>query len=195
MLILSDYAKGALSHSESLIALAKKAGVPVLVDPKGSDFERYRGATLLTPNLHEFEAVVGACASENELVEKGQVLQEKLDLEALLITRGEHGMTLLRAGQPELHFPARAREVYDVTAGGIVLPTYPLRVLLTPRCVALCQSRMGQQFAPADHLQSRPSVQGDVTGIAFAIFQELAPHQIGHLERISWTVQRNILAH
>ncbi len=118
VVILSDYAKGTLSHSESLISLAKKAGVSVLVDPKGSDFECYRGATLLTPNLHEFETVVGACASENELVEKGLALREHLDLEALLITRGEHGMTLLRDGQPELHLPARAREVYDVTGAG-----------------------------------------------------------------------------
>jgi D-beta-D-heptose 7-phosphate kinase/D-beta-D-heptose 1-phosphate adenosyltransferase len=117
-LVLSDYDKGVLSNSEELIALARKAGVPVLVDPKGTDFERYRGATLLTPNLHEFEAVVGTCATEAELVNKGLALREELDLDALLITRGEHGMTLLREGMPELHLPARAREVFDVTGAG-----------------------------------------------------------------------------
>jgi D-beta-D-heptose 7-phosphate kinase/D-beta-D-heptose 1-phosphate adenosyltransferase len=117
-LVLSDYAKGALDQSASLIAAATAMGVPVLVDPKGADFSRYRGATLLTPNLHEFEAVVGRCTSEGELVARGQNLMQELDLGALLVTRGEHGMTLLRPGVEELHLPARAREVFDVTGAG-----------------------------------------------------------------------------
>lgn len=117
-LILSDYAKGTLHNTHILIDMARAAGVPVLVDPKGTDFSRYRGATLLTPNLHEFETVVGACHNEAELVARGTVLMEALNLEALLITRGEHGMTLLRPHQPELHLPARAREVFDVTGAG-----------------------------------------------------------------------------
>jgi len=116
--ILSDYAKGALTDPQILIRAARAAGVAVLVDPKGSDFQRYRGATLLTPNLHEFETVVGACRNERELVQKGLALVQELALEALLITRGEHGMTLLRPGLPELHLPARAREVFDVTGAG-----------------------------------------------------------------------------
>ncbi|HAB05277.1 MAG TPA: bifunctional heptose 7-phosphate kinase/heptose 1-phosphate adenyltransferase, partial [Alcanivorax sp.] len=98
-LVLSDYAKGALRDCPGLIALAREAGVPVLVDPKGSDFSRYRGATLLTPNLAEFEAVVGPVPDEKTLLEKGQALMAELDLGALLITRSEKGMTLLRAGQ------------------------------------------------------------------------------------------------
>lgn len=118
VLVLSDYAKGTLSCCPELIRLARAQQVPVLVDPKGSDFDRYKGATLLTPNLHEFELVVGACTSERELVEKGQRLIEQLELEALLITRGEQGMTLLQKGAGELHWPARAREVYDVTGAG-----------------------------------------------------------------------------
>ncbi len=117
-LVLSDYAKGALEDPAPLIAAARAAGVPVLVDPKGTDFARYRGATLLTPNLHEFEAVVGACPSEGDLVARGEQLMNELDLEALLVTRGEHGMTLLRPGAEELHLPARAREVFDVTGAG-----------------------------------------------------------------------------
>lgn len=116
--ILSDYAKGALDDPQPLVLAARAAGVPLLVDPKGTDFRRYRGATLLTPNLHEFEAVVGPCATEFELVRKGLELLRELDLGALLVTRGEHGMTLLRAGHPELHLPARAREVFDVTGAG-----------------------------------------------------------------------------
>ena len=117
-LVLSDYAKGALQEPQPLIVAANKAGVPVLVDPKGTAFERYRGATLLTPNLHEFEAVVGPCNSEQALVEKGEKLMAELQLGALLITRGEGGMTLLRPGAEEMHLPARAREVFDVTGAG-----------------------------------------------------------------------------
>lgn len=118
VLLLSDYAKGALHDCPRLIALAREAGVPVLVDPKGTDFERYRGATLLTPNLSEFEAVVGPVADEKTLSDKGQALMAKLDLSALLVTRSDEGMTLLRAGQSELHLPAHAREVFDVTGAG-----------------------------------------------------------------------------
>ncbi|MCC3704196.1 bifunctional D-glycero-beta-D-manno-heptose-7-phosphate kinase/D-glycero-beta-D-manno-heptose 1-phosphate adenylyltransferase HldE [Rouxiella badensis] len=117
-LVLSDYAKGALQDVQSMIALAKKAGVPVLVDPKGSDFERYRGATLLTPNLSEFEAVVGACKDEAQLVEKGMALIVNFELSALLVTRSEQGMTLLQPGKAPLHLPTQAQEVYDVTGAG-----------------------------------------------------------------------------
>jgi len=118
LLILSDYQKGALSAVNELISLAKSAGVPVLVDPKGSDFSKYHGASILTPNLHEFEAIVGPCKSEEQLVEKGQQLISELQLEALLVTRGEHGMTLIQPGKQELHFPARSRDVFDVTGAG-----------------------------------------------------------------------------
>ena len=116
--ILSDYAKGALQNPGPMIAAAKAAGIPVLVDPKGTDFSLYRGATLLTPNLQEFEGVVGQCATEQELVAKGESLMRELNLGALLVTRGEHGMTLLRPGEEEFHLPARAREVFDVTGAG-----------------------------------------------------------------------------
>lgn len=118
VLVLSDYAKGSLADCQALIKLAREQQVPVLVDPKGCDFSRYKGATLLTPNLHELEVVVGPCPTENVLLEKASVLMEQLELSALLVTRGEQGMTLLRPGQPELHLPARAREVFDVTGAG-----------------------------------------------------------------------------
>lgn len=117
-LVLSDYAKGALQDPQPLIQAARKLGIPVLVDPKGTDFRRYRGATLLTPNLQEFEAIVGRCHSEQELVDKAQALMHELELQALLVTRGEHGMSLIRPGEPELHLPARAMEVFDVTGAG-----------------------------------------------------------------------------
>lgn len=118
VLVLSDYAKGTLADPQALIQRAKARQLPVLVDPKGSDFHKYRGATLLTPNLGEFEAVVGHCSSEAELVAKAETLIRDLDLQALLITRGEQGMSLVRLGAPELHLPAQAREVFDVTGAG-----------------------------------------------------------------------------
>lgn len=116
--VISDYGKGTLKPLRALIDAARAAGKPVLVDPKRTDFAPYAGASLITPNLHEFEAVVGPCRSEAELVGKGLELIRRHDLGALLVTRGEHGMTLLRADQPELHLPAQAREVFDVTGAG-----------------------------------------------------------------------------
>lgn len=129
LLLLSDYDKGTLSEIQQLIAIAKQNNVPVLVDPKGSDFEKYRGATLLTPNLSEFEAVVGHCVDEADLVTKGQKLLADLELDALLVTRSEHGMTLLRVNENELHIPTQAQEVYDVTgAGDTVIATLALAI-------------------------------------------------------------------
>lgn len=116
--VLSDYAKGALEHVQKFIQKARAANVPVFIDPKGADFERYRGATLLTPNMAEFELVVGKVKSTQELVEKGLQLIEEFDFEALLVTRSEHGMTLLRRGQEPFHLPTQAKEVYDVTGAG-----------------------------------------------------------------------------
>jgi D-beta-D-heptose 7-phosphate kinase/D-beta-D-heptose 1-phosphate adenosyltransferase len=118
VVVLSDYHKGALREVETLIHAARTAGKAVLVDPKGRDFGRYRGATLLTPNLAEFETVVGPCRDPGVLVSRGESLRQELELDALLITRGEQGMTLLRAGAEPLHLAARAREVYDVTGAG-----------------------------------------------------------------------------
>lgn len=116
--VLSDYAKGTLIDAPALIAQCRALGRPVLIDPKGSDYARYRGATLLTPNVPELEAVVGACADEATLVAKGTRLLADLQLDALLVTRSEKGMSLLRRGQAPLHLPAQAREVFDVTGAG-----------------------------------------------------------------------------
>jgi len=116
--VLSDYGKGALTDVRTMIDLCRKAGVPVLVDPKGRDFEKYRGATLLTPNQGEFEAVAGYCASDAELVARGWQMVEDLELTALLVTRSEKGMMLLEAGNEPLFLSTQAREVYDVTGAG-----------------------------------------------------------------------------
>ncbi|WP_216782555.1 bifunctional D-glycero-beta-D-manno-heptose-7-phosphate kinase/D-glycero-beta-D-manno-heptose 1-phosphate adenylyltransferase HldE [Candidatus Profftia tarda] len=117
-LILSDYAKGALGSVQNIIQLARTAKVPVLIDPKGINFERYRGATLITPNLCEFEAVVGQCKNDNELITRGLQMMRRLELTALLVTRAEQGMTLLQHKRPPLHMATQAKEVYDVTGAG-----------------------------------------------------------------------------
>jgi len=116
--ILSDYGKGTLQDCQNFIQQAASHQIPVLVDPKGSDFSKYKGATIITPNLSEFEQVVGHCKTENDIVTKGMALLEELNLSALLITRSEKGMSLLQRGKDALHLPTRAREVYDVTGAG-----------------------------------------------------------------------------
>ena len=118
VVVLSDYGKGTLQNVAGIIEAARAAGRQVLVDPKGTDFTRYRGATLITPNLSEFEAVVGRCPDEDALVGRGQRLLSELGLQALLITRGEHGMSLLQRDREPHHLPAQAREVFDVTGAG-----------------------------------------------------------------------------
>ncbi|APQ13486.1 heptose 1-phosphate adenyltransferase [Pseudomonas oryzihabitans] len=147
VLVLSDYGKGALKNHQALIQLAKARNIPVLADPKGKDFSIYRGASLITPNLSEFEAIVGVCADDAELVAKGSELMARLDLGALLVTRGEHGMTLLRPGQAALHLPARAREVFDVTgAGDTVISTLAAALAAgeeLPQAVALANLAAG----------------------------------------------------
>jgi D-beta-D-heptose 7-phosphate kinase/D-beta-D-heptose 1-phosphate adenosyltransferase len=118
VVILSDYGKGSLTAVQELIAAARAAGKPVLVDPKGRDFGKYKGVTLITPNLAELEAVVGECPDEAAIVNKGEKLRAELGLKALLVTRSEQGMTLLEGGKPPLHLPTQAQEVSDVTGAG-----------------------------------------------------------------------------
>jgi D-beta-D-heptose 7-phosphate kinase / D-beta-D-heptose 1-phosphate adenosyltransferase len=116
--VLSDYGKGALTEVATMIALCREAGVSVLVDPKGDDFEKYRGASLITPNQSEFEAVVGDCDSEEELVSRARRMLDDLEMDALLITRSEKGMLLLEADMEPVFLRAQAREVFDVTGAG-----------------------------------------------------------------------------
>ncbi len=128
VVVLSDYGKGGLTHIGRMISLAREAGKPVLVDPKGDDYARYRGATVLTPNLNELADVVGRWRDEADLTARAQRLRGELGLDALLLTRGDKGMTVYRAGGIQ-HVPARLREVSDVSgAGDTVIAT--LAVLL-----------------------------------------------------------------
>lgn len=117
-IVLSDYGKGTLNAVQDFIGYARRLNKILLVDPKGTDFSIYKHATMITPNLSEFEAVVGKCPNQTQLVEKGMNLLHELDLKALLITRGEQGMTLLSTNTTPLHLPTHAREVFDVTGAG-----------------------------------------------------------------------------
>ncbi len=117
VVVLSDYGKGGLTHIEEMIRLARAADKPVLVDPKGDDFSKYAGATIITPNRGELQAVVGRWRSEAELEVKARRLRGELGLDALLVTRSEEGMSLF-ADSEALHESARALEVYDVSGAG-----------------------------------------------------------------------------
>jgi D-beta-D-heptose 7-phosphate kinase / D-beta-D-heptose 1-phosphate adenosyltransferase len=116
--VLSDYAKGTLANIQALIAACQRRGIAVLVDPKGTDFSRYAGATILTPNLAEFEAVAGPSRSDDDLAARGARLCDVLGLKALVVTLGERGMAVLQSGMEPIFLPARARQVFDVTGAG-----------------------------------------------------------------------------
>ncbi len=116
--IVSDYGKGGLGHVQEMIHAARKAGLPVVVDPKGDDYSHYRGATLITPNRKEFEQVAGRFRDNDDLARRAQAMIASLDLQGLLVTRGEEGMSYFGAGGARLHIPTHAREVFDVTGAG-----------------------------------------------------------------------------
>lgn len=162
VVVLSDYGKGGLAHIEQMIALSTANSKPVLVDPKGDDYNRYRGATLLTPNRSEFRAVAGSWKSEQELTEKAQRLRQELELTALLVTRSEEGMTLYRQGDV-LHEPADAKEVFDVSgAGDTVIGTLgvmlaagadlPTAVRIANRAAGIVVGKLGTAVVKPDEL-------------------------------------------
>ncbi len=130
VIVFSDYGKGTLSEVSSYISTAKQAGLKVLVDPKGTDYLRYSEADIITPNLAEFQAVVGACETEQQLLDKGRELLAQRQIATLLLTRGEAGMTLIQANKA-LSLPAQAKDVFDVTgAGDTVIAVMALGVAL-----------------------------------------------------------------
>ncbi|SAK48389.1 rfaE bifunctional protein [Caballeronia catudaia] len=179
--VLSDYSKGALRRSADLISAAREAGKAIIVDPKGTDFKRYHGATVITPNLSEFEAVVGRCENEADIERKGEALRNALDLEAVLVTRSENGMTLLARGLAPLHLPTRAREVYDVTgAGDTVVATLSAALgagVALPECVALANIAAGVVVtklgtATASPIELQQALNREAAFAAGGIFEE-----------------------
>ncbi len=143
--VLSDYGKGGLAHIAEMIRLARQAGKPVLVDPKGEDYSKYAGATVITPNRAELRQVVGRWNSEDDLAARAQRLRAELELEALLVTRSEEGMSLFRA-EGVSHEAAVAREVYDVSgAGDTVIAT--LAVMLASGAGMAAAMRLANRAA------------------------------------------------
>ncbi|MDN0076451.1 D-glycero-beta-D-manno-heptose-7-phosphate kinase [Crenobacter sp. SG2303] len=146
VVILSDYGKGGLTHVARMIELARGAGKPVLIDPKGDDYTKYAGATLLTPNRSEFRQVAGRWKDEADLNARAESLRAELNLDALLVTRSEEGMTLFRA-DGVVHEPTQAREVYDVSgAGDTVIGTLGLALaagLALPQAMSLANAAAG----------------------------------------------------
>jgi D-beta-D-heptose 7-phosphate kinase/D-beta-D-heptose 1-phosphate adenosyltransferase len=116
--VLSDYGKGSLADVAAMIAVCNAANVPVFVDPKGTDFDRYSGATLITPNQGEFEAVAGVAENDDDMVVRARYLADRLNLDAILVTRSEKGMLLVGGDDEPRFLSTRAREVYDVTGAG-----------------------------------------------------------------------------
>ncbi len=164
VIILSDYGKGGLTHITQMIELARAQGKAVLVDPKGEDYSRYRGATIVTPNRTELRELAGRWKDEAELAAKAQALREQLGLEALLVTRSEEGMTLYERGGVR-HEPARAREVFDVSgAGDTVIATLgvmlgagiPLHdaVVLANQAAGIVVGKLGTAVVHPDELRA-----------------------------------------
>ncbi|MBP0596068.1 D-glycero-beta-D-manno-heptose-7-phosphate kinase [Paraburkholderia sp. LEh10] len=162
VILMSDYAKGGLTHVTQMIAKARAAGKPVLVDPKGDDWERYRGATLITPNRAELREVVGQWKSEADLLARVTKLRTELELTALLLTRSEEGMTLF-SDAGILHAAAVAREVYDVSgAGDTVIATLAVMlgaglpldeaVTLANRAAGIVVAKLGTATVDYDEL-------------------------------------------
>jgi len=151
VVILSDYGKGGLKHVSTMIELARAANRPVIVDPKGTDYTRYRGASLITPNMKEFEAAAGTSATEEEFIQRGHQLRQDLDLERLLVTRSEKGMSLFGPNELYVESPARALEVYDVSGAGDTV-------------IALMGLVMATELDTADQLHLANTVAGIVVG-------------------------------
>jgi D-glycero-beta-D-manno-heptose-7-phosphate kinase len=162
-LVLSDYGKGGLAHIATMIERGRSAGKPVLVDPKGDDWERYRGATLITPNRTEFRQVAGRARDEADLARRAQVVRRDLGLQALLVTRSEEGMSLY-SDDGAVSIPARAREVFDVSgAGDTVIATLgallaagaPLRdaMSIANEAAGIVVGKLGTAVADPDELE------------------------------------------
>jgi rfaE bifunctional protein kinase chain/domain len=142
VVLFCDYGKGGLAHIPAMITMAREQGLPVLIDPKGSDYERYRGATLVTPNRAELAQVVGHWPDEAVLAQRAEALRDRLGLEALLLTRSEEGMTLFTASGAH-SVRAQAREVADVTGAGDT-------VIATMAALAACGLTLEQAMRHAN---------------------------------------------
>lgn len=172
VVILSDYGKGGLTHVAQMIEIARNHSKPVIVDPKGDDYSRYHGATLITPNMKEFEAVAGRVSSEGDLQRKAAKLRDDLDLDYLLVTRSEKGMSLFARDGRHFDSPASAREVYDVSgAGDTVISLMALAIAsqfdeqqtltLANTVAGIVVAKLGTAVAPIAEVVSKLSSQAN----------------------------------
>ena len=177
VVILSDYAKGGLVEVESLIKHANEKEIPILVDPKSKDFGCYKSANILTPNEKEFEAIVGDCETDDELIEKSKSLREELELDALLVTRGEKGMVLIQKNKPVLHHKSAAHEVFDVTGAGdtviavlaaSIASNIPLEIatLLANTAAGLVVEKLGTATITTDEINKNLNGEGNLLAIS-----------------------------
>jgi rfaE bifunctional protein kinase chain/domain len=172
IVLLSDYGKGALRDIELMIAAANEKGIKVLVDPKGRDFTRYRGCTMITPNRHEFEDVVGACPTLDHMAAKAAELLKIIDVAYLLITLSDKGIALFDRNGLVFHQKARAREVYDVSgAGDTVIATvasmlatgadYQEAIHIANAAAAIVVSKLGVATASREEIEQEIKQEGD----------------------------------
>lgn len=163
VLVLSDYGKGSLKAVEQIIEAARQGKVPVLVDPKGADFTKYSGATMITPNLKEFELVAGRVGDDNDFETKACDLINRYNIEQLLVTLSDKGMKLFQRAKQSIHSPARSREVYDVSGAGDTV-------------IAIMAMCLASSVAPKQSMSIANSAAGVVVsklGTATASMQEL----------------------
>ncbi len=200
VVICSDYGKGSLAYIQQMIEIANEKGIPLLVDPKGTDFEKYRGATVLTPNMSEFKAVVGPVRDNDELERKGLELIGKLKLKYLLVTRSEDGMTLIRPGQKAVHLPTHAREVYDVTgAGDTVIATLGACLAsgvdlvtscdIANRAAGIVVGKLGTSTVSPDEL--RRDLSGDDAALSPGVVSE--PELLDEVRRLKQAGKRIVM--
>ncbi len=200
--VLSDYGKGTLQHVARLIASARQAGKPVFVDPKGDDYARYAGASVITPNRGELRAVVGAWADDAALFDKAQTLREQLGLQALLVTRSEEGLTLFLPGQV-LHERAQARQVFDVSGAGDTViaaltvlrasgAAWPLAVRAANAAGGVAVGKLGAQTVSAAELREALAQLDAQDSRAHAGEQ---PLPMNALQAHAWMAQQKALGH
>lgn len=165
VLIISDYAKGVVNNPQPLIKAARQQNVMTVIDPKKSSFADYHGATIVTPNFKEFQDVVGDCADETTIIERGILLLQRYDIQALLITRGAKGVTLLQQNQQPLSLPSQSQQVYDVTGAGdtviamlaaglAVGQTLPDAVIIANVAAGLAVAKLGTAIVQISELQA-----------------------------------------
>lgn len=198
-IILSDYNKGALDQCQNYIAYAASLGLPVLIDPKGSDFAKYSHCYLIKPNLYELEAIIGKCDSEHDMIERSGNLIDALNINAMLVTRSSSGMTLIQRKHKPIHFTAIAKDVFDVTGAGDTVISYLAAslaagsslensVALANHAAGIVVGRFGTSFATPTELMNSLSNSHTHTTSKIYTSVELLKHALESLKEQGKTI-------